>query len=142
MCITPVQKPLQSKLVTIKPLELSKFSYETFLNPQDPPLEHIRKVDLRKKTADVDALFGLPVAVSFGRQMSIAVGLSLSKIFRIGSYPKSYSCKAFATSKLRQELIDYVLNRIPSIYTVLEDRHSDIFNTQVFSCFPNPIRHI
>lgn len=55
MCITPVQKPIQSKIVTIKPLELSKFSYETFLNPQGRPLEHIGKVDLRKETADVDA---------------------------------------------------------------------------------------
>ena len=77
-----------------------------FPQPTRLPLEHIRKVNLRKETADVDALFGLPVAVSFGTQMSIAVGLSLSKIVRIGSYPNSYSCKAFATSKLRLELID------------------------------------
>ena len=49
MCITPVQKPLQSKLVTIKPLELSKFSYETFLNPQDPPLRTYPKSGFEKK---------------------------------------------------------------------------------------------
>jgi hypothetical protein len=56
--------------------------------------------------------------------------------------PHSNSCKALATSKLRQELIDYVLSRIPSIYSVLEDRHSAVCNTESFSCYSNQRRHI
>jgi signal transduction histidine kinase/DNA-binding response OmpR family regulator len=38
MSIAPVQQPTQPPIATIKPLDLSKFSHETFLNPEGSPL--------------------------------------------------------------------------------------------------------
>lgn len=58
------------------------------------------------------------------------------------TYPK-YPChQAFSPSNLRQELINYVLNRISTIYTVIEEVQEPLILTALIGCFSEQRRHI
>lgn len=48
----------------------------------------------------------------------------------LNAYPQAFYRKAFTASDLRQKLITYVLTRIPSNYTVVEEADEMILNAK------------
>ncbi|MGL5065082.1 MAG: hypothetical protein ACRC62_34365 [Microcoleus sp.] len=58
------------------------------------------------------------------------------------TYPKHPYQQAFAPSGLRQDLIAYVLSRIPNTYTAIESADSDPHKTVQVRCSSEQLLHI
>ena len=75
--------------------------------------------------------------------VNLTLAVVIEKIEDIlDTYPNYPYHQAFSPSNLRQELINYVLNRISTIYTVIEEVQEPLILSSLVGCSSDQRHHI